>query len=114
MNMKIEASTSELAEILGVSSKTIIAWSRPPRLMERVSHGKYRLKESLQNYVEYIKVKSEGGNIWTWSFEHIEGRFADARMRDEVLHGEPSSLGTLDETYAALDDWEVSDDSPSA
>ena len=109
VKIKIEVGTSELAEILGVTSKTIIQWSRPPRLMEKVSHGKYRLKESLQNYVEYMRVKSEGGNLDTWCFERTEGRFADVRRRREALHGsdgESVSLESLDEAYAALDGGE--------
>ena len=79
-----EATTAELAEILGVTKKTVIAWSKHG-LMEKSSHGKYRLKESLQGFAEYVRVVADGGNIYNWLFEHCEGKFADARHRREYL-----------------------------
>jgi hypothetical protein len=76
--METEATTAELAEIFGVTRKTICTWAKLG-LMEKSSYGKYRLKESLRNFAEYMRIVSEGRNIYAWQFEHIEGRFADGR-----------------------------------
>jgi len=76
--MQNEATTSELAEILSVSRKTICAWAKSG-LMEKSSHGKYKLKESLRNFAQYCAIVRDGGNLHTWIFESVEGRFANDR-----------------------------------
>jgi hypothetical protein len=90
--MKITATAAELAEIFGVTEKTIYVWTARG-LMEKSSRGKYLLKESVRNFAEYVRVLAEGGNFHVWFFDHCEGRFADARTRREALRLEEADDG---------------------
>jgi hypothetical protein len=57
--MQLEATTAELAELLGVSEKTICSWAKRG-IMEKLSHGKYDLGESLRNWTAYQKMLHKG------------------------------------------------------
>jgi hypothetical protein len=77
--MQHEGTTSELAEILGVTRKTIALWSQQG-IMEKLRHGRYDLKRSLENWAAYQKCVFEGHHdplaIWqirrdiAWSEAH--------------------------------------------
>jgi hypothetical protein len=77
--MKYEISTSEAAEVFDVTGKTICEWSKSG-IMVKLAHGKYDLKESLQNWVAYQKCIFEGADnpleLWmnrrdiAWSEAH--------------------------------------------
>jgi hypothetical protein len=77
--MQYEATTSELAEILGVTRKTV-AWWANAGVMEKISHGRYDLKKSLENWAGYQRCIFEGHHdplaIWqvrrdiAWSKSH--------------------------------------------
>ena len=93
--MEREATTTELAEILGVTPKTICEWAKTG-IMENVSYGKYNLKNSLRNWAEYQKCIFEGHddplNIWqirqeiAWSEAHYP-RDVDVRTLNLIpLH----------------------------
>jgi hypothetical protein len=57
--MQYEATTSELAEILDVTRKTIALWSQQG-IMAKRRHGVFDLKESLKNWAAYQKCIFEG------------------------------------------------------
>jgi hypothetical protein len=77
--MEREATTSELAEILDCTAKTVIEWSKIG-LMVKTSYGKYNLKNSLRNFAEYMRIVAEGYDsplhVWqlrqevAWSAAH--------------------------------------------
>jgi hypothetical protein len=75
------ATTAELADLLQVTEKTICEWAKCD-LMVRVAHGKYDLRESLRNYLEYKDDTRGGGNLTTWSMAVLPLReSADAEAR---------------------------------
>jgi hypothetical protein len=77
--MQHEATTRELADILSVTEKTICEWAKHG-IMKKISHGRYALKESLENWRSYQQCIHEGYDnplaIWeirrdiAWSESH--------------------------------------------
>ena len=57
--MQHEATTAELAEILGVTRKTIALWAQQG-IMVKLRHGVFDLKPSLENWVAYQRCIFEG------------------------------------------------------
>jgi len=99
--MQLEATTAELAELLGVSEKTICSWAKHG-IMEKLAHGKYDLGASLRNWVEYKKCAFEGYDhpmdVWVirqeerwkeeesaWSEEERARRYAEMEAQLEAL-----------------------------
>lgn len=56
----VTVSTKEICEILGLSDRRIQQLAKE-EILVRVSHGKYDLPTSIQNYIEYIKEQSKTG-----------------------------------------------------
>jgi hypothetical protein len=85
--MQREATTTELAEILDVTAKTICEWAKAG-IMEKVSYGKYDLKKSLKNWAEYQRCIFEGFDnpMDTWRIRQ-EIAWSDAHRLQDVDMG---------------------------
>jgi hypothetical protein len=57
--MQIEITTAEAAEVFSITKKTVCEYAKLG-IFEKVAHGRYNLKESLVNYLEYQKCIQEG------------------------------------------------------
>lgn len=57
-NKIISASTKEISEILGLSSRRIQQLAKE-NVLARVKHGKYDLPHSIQAYIEYLKEQNK-------------------------------------------------------
>ena len=63
--MQFEITTAEAANVFSVTRKTIADW-RAKGIMVKTSDGKYNLRESLRNFIEYRDVLREGGDLDLW------------------------------------------------
>jgi hypothetical protein len=88
LQMQFEITTSEAAEVFSISKKTVCEYSKLG-IFEKISHGKYNLKNSLRNYVIYQKVLREGYDnpmlVWSlrmdeiWKEEERQARDGDVK-----------------------------------
>jgi hypothetical protein len=66
--MQYEITTAEAAEVFSITKKTVCEYAKLG-IFEKISHGRYDLKKSLVNYIEYQKCIREGYAdpwfIWT-------------------------------------------------
>jgi DNA-binding XRE family transcriptional regulator len=115
--MQLEATTAELAELLGVSEKTICSWAKHG-IMEKLAHRKYDLGASLRNWVEYKKCAFEGYDhpmdVWlirrderwlaeesAWSEEERARRYAELEAKIEALPLDAEG-GSVTDAYVEL------------
>jgi hypothetical protein len=101
--MKYEITTAEAAEVFSVTPKTIALWSQQ-RIMVKLRHGTYDLKQSLQNWTMYQQCIHEGFAdplaIWqirrdmAWSEAHpLHCDLENLRDISELGELEPVEIG---------------------
>lgn len=107
--MPHEVTTLELAEILSCTKKTIADWANK-RILVKIAHGKFDLRESLRNWAEYKQCLAEGCTFFNWqmryelrwSQEHPNGETDEELERYRRLYSDDSDpdaqpIVTIDE-----------------
>jgi terminase small subunit / prophage DNA-packing protein len=55
-------SASELADLLGVTRKTIAAWATGG-IVSRAGHGRYDLRASIRGFAKHMRERERGGDV---------------------------------------------------
>jgi terminase small subunit / prophage DNA-packing protein len=94
MENKESVSATELADLLGVSKKTIAAWATSG-VVARTAHGRYDLRASIRGFAKHARERDRGGDVAAVASVAMERAGLLAVQRKRAEHEFEKECGKL-------------------